>query len=293
MNLRISETLRIPIFFGTVAATAALLGAHTSLIPSARMLCRGAALIRRHARTAPNDGEPDAYDDAWLRRRASCAQIFWTSLTFTSAKRILGLSVFLDIDEQTERRLHTKPVLVISNHQSFLDVPFIASLLHYYGCTDLRWIIKKEIERWPFIGSSCRMNGSAFVTRDPTRAKRDIRAIRDCADLAAAERGSIAIFPEGTRFKTADPASSYQHVLPPHLGALPTLIRRLPHHAICSLTIHHHKNGSGREIIAKIRSFAPQDIGQDLNDIEAWLMNEWALKDAFVSTIRERKQSLH
>jgi 1-acyl-sn-glycerol-3-phosphate acyltransferase len=285
MNLRISETLRVPIFFGTVAATATLLGVHTRVIPGARVLH---SITTRAKRTAPN-----SYDDAWLRKRASCAQIFWTDLTFVSAKRILGLSISLDIDEQTERHLRTQPVLVISNHQSFLDVPFIASLLRYHGCTDLRWIIKKEIGRWPFIGYSCRMNGSAFVTRDPAKARSDIRAIIDCAKLAAAERASISIFPEGTRFKTADLASPYQHVLPPHLGAIPMLIKHLPHHVICSLTLHHHANGSGRALIARMRSFSPLEIGRSVDDIEAWLLKEWDLKDAFISAMIERKQSLH
>ncbi len=262
MNLRVSDIVAVPAFLATVAGTATALGCHTFAIS-------GIQTLREK-------------DNAWLRRRASYAQSLWTDATLRSAMRCLALSLFVDADPRTEDLIQANPVLVVSNHQSFLDVPLIASLLRERGKTDLRWIIKDDIKGWPFIGYSCRTNGSAFVTRDLAKAKHDLGAVRDCARLASAENASIAVFPEGTRFK-ADPAFPERHVLPPHPAAVTSLIKHLPNHVICSLTLCHNVNGPGRTIYIRMKAFTRDEIGRD---VRAWLEREWEDKDLTIASMR-------
>lgn len=62
-----------------------------------------------------------------------------------------------------------------------------------------KWMMKKELEKMPFIGSGCKAAGHIFVDRSNPRA-----AVRSIKDIEATLKDGVCtvIFPEGTRSKT-------------------------------------------------------------------------------------------
>ena len=134
------------------------------------------------------------------------------------------------------------PALVIANHQSLTDIFVLLTMLPDMGCRDARWVIKKEIARYPLISRVCRNNGSAFIDRaDPASAMPRIAAAAACANDDCA---SLILFPEGTRFVPCDdgypdPAGgkNYLHVRAPKPGGFLTMRQHMPTQDILLVTI--------------------------------------------------------
>ncbi|KAB2846460.1 MAG: 1-acyl-sn-glycerol-3-phosphate acyltransferase [Hyphomicrobiaceae bacterium] len=53
-----------------------------------------------------------------------------------------------------------RPVLVVANHVSWLDIPVLSAV------APVSFIAKKEVGRWPFIGSLARLQRTVFVDRE-------------------------------------------------------------------------------------------------------------------------------
>lgn len=103
--------------------------------------------------------------------------------------RITPARVIL-IDEDNLDRAQS--YVVVANHLSQYDI------LALYGWLklDLKWVIKKELRKAPFIGAACAAMGHVFLDR----ANREdaIKALLDLKrDLQPGS--SLMIFPEGTR----------------------------------------------------------------------------------------------
>jgi 1-acyl-sn-glycerol-3-phosphate acyltransferase len=86
-------------------------------------------------------------------------------------------------DLQSTRRL------LVSNHQSYLDIVIIASIF------PALFVAKTEVGRWPLIGWLSKLGGTIFVNREDARsgvscAYRVSRALRDGVD--------VQVFPEAT-----------------------------------------------------------------------------------------------
>lgn len=81
------------------------------------------------------------------------------------------------------------PVLLVANHQSWLDIPTLHAARH------CRFISKAEISRWPLVGALARAAGTLFVQRNSRRdTQRTVLAMAQ-----AFEHGDIlTVFPEGT-----------------------------------------------------------------------------------------------
>ncbi|MBP9111555.1 MAG: 1-acyl-sn-glycerol-3-phosphate acyltransferase [Polyangiaceae bacterium] len=87
-----------------------------------------------------------------------------------------------------------RTVLVMSNHQSHYDVPY---LLHALG-SNMRMIAKKELYRIPVFGPALRASG--FVEIDRSSKERAQKSLAEAAELI--RRGiPLWIAPEGTRSK--------------------------------------------------------------------------------------------
>lgn len=81
------------------------------------------------------------------------------------------------------------PVLLVSNHISWLDIPLLHAARH------CRFISKSDVKGWPIIGTLATAAGTLYIQRSSRRdAMRMITAMAD-----AFKRGEIlAVFPEGT-----------------------------------------------------------------------------------------------
>ncbi len=84
------------------------------------------------------------------------------------------------------------PFVIVSNHQSYLDIPALLVSLPY----NFRMVAKKELFRIPVFGWGMKLAGYIEVDREDTR--RAIRGMSE-ADRNLREGRSIVIFPEGTR----------------------------------------------------------------------------------------------
>ena len=89
-----------------------------------------------------------------------------------------------------------RPHVVVSNHESFVDILLISHLP-----TEMKWMSKIEIMKIPFVGWMMRLARDIPLERgDSTSGK---AALDACADRL--ESGvSVMIFPEGTRSKTGE-----------------------------------------------------------------------------------------
>ncbi|MCP5432950.1 MAG: 1-acyl-sn-glycerol-3-phosphate acyltransferase [Alphaproteobacteria bacterium] len=81
------------------------------------------------------------------------------------------------------------PLLVTSNHTSYLDIPVIGSV------APLSFIAKRQVRDWPLFGVLAQLDRSVFVDRDSRG-----RAVDDVAQIKArlAKGETLVLFPEGT-----------------------------------------------------------------------------------------------
>ncbi|MDT8438014.1 MAG: lysophospholipid acyltransferase family protein [Wenzhouxiangellaceae bacterium] len=97
-------------------------------------------------------------------------------------------------------REHIQPgqsYVVVANHLSQYDIP----LVYGYSGLDLRWVIKAELGRIPFVAHGCRAIGHIFIERgNPEQAR---QAINDA--VARLQPGTgVLFFAEGTRSRSGE-----------------------------------------------------------------------------------------
>ena len=86
-----------------------------------------------------------------------------------------------------------RPVFIISNHQSYTDIPTILTSLERM----VGFIAKKELTRIPFLGYWMKRIGCLLIERGKTGVGQEVNA----AILRMPHAPNIVIFPEGTRSK--------------------------------------------------------------------------------------------
>ena len=89
----------------------------------------------------------------------------------------------------------SRSYVLVANHQSQFDIPVI-----YGHCgLDLRWVMKAELRKVPFIAQGCRAIGHIFVDRsNPEQARQAVNTA-----VAKLKPGTgILFFPEGTRSRS-------------------------------------------------------------------------------------------
>lgn len=87
--------------------------------------------------------------------------------------------------------------IIVCNHQSIYD------MLAIYGYLpiEIKWVMKKELEKMPFVGSACKALGHVFVDRKNSQAaKESLIAAKD----KISDGVSAFFFPEGTRGKNGE-----------------------------------------------------------------------------------------
>jgi 1-acyl-sn-glycerol-3-phosphate acyltransferase len=114
-------------------------------------------------------------EDAGRRRRVG----WW-------ARRMLEV---MGIGLELRGSLQSAPVLLVSNHVSWLDILAVDAV------RPARFVSKADVRRWPLLGFMVACGGTLFIERE---RKRD--ALRVVHQVAAALRdgATVAVFPEGT-----------------------------------------------------------------------------------------------
>jgi len=80
------------------------------------------------------------------------------------------------------------PLLVASNHLSYLDIPILASIIN------CRFVAKKEIRSWPVINGLCKIQDVAFIDRSVAKISEGSGTM---SGLLAKEE-IVVFFPEAT-----------------------------------------------------------------------------------------------
>ena len=107
---------------------------------------------------------------------------------FVASFKFFGVKVKIHGREQIDP---TASYVVMSNHQSMLDIPAIMAFV-----LPVAFLAKKELFKIPFFGPAIRKTGCLEVDRTNPRNNRDLSA-RMVANM---EQGvSFCVFPEGTR----------------------------------------------------------------------------------------------
>lgn len=86
----------------------------------------------------------------------------------------------------------SKPYLIVANHQSVIDICALFRAVP----VPLRFLLKREMTRVPFVGRYAKSTGMLFIDRDNRRA--GPRMLRDAAAMLR-DGNSLCVFPEGTR----------------------------------------------------------------------------------------------
>lgn len=84
-----------------------------------------------------------------------------------------------------------RPYVVVSNHESFVDILLISHLPW-----EMKWLSKVEILRIPVLGWDMWLAGDVPVERGTRKSA--LKAMRRCQEVLA-HRVSVMMFPEGTR----------------------------------------------------------------------------------------------
>ena len=121
----------------------------------------------------------------------------WLNFFMMNTPRLLGSTIEIKGLEHLPKE---RSVIIVSNHQSMMDIPPIIWLLRKHH---VKFVAKKELSNWvPSISFNLKKGGSLLIDR-----KKGTETVRQIADYAQTlkEKGfSICIFPEGTRSRNGN-----------------------------------------------------------------------------------------
>jgi 1-acyl-sn-glycerol-3-phosphate acyltransferase len=112
----------------------------------------------------------------------------WVVWFYTYIFALFGIRVQV---EGRENLNSEQAHLVLSNHQSFIDIPIILTHVKLVS-----FVAKKEIQYWPLFGGSMRRMHCIFVNRDDPQSR---KAVGPQMQQGILKRVSYCVFPEGTR----------------------------------------------------------------------------------------------
>lgn len=221
------------------------------------------------------------------RRRAGNWRSWWSHFAFSTVGRIMKFEVVVQEEVRGKTASLSRPCIIVSNHQSSMDILLVGAISRKLGLKDVRWILKEELKHKSlFIGHSCIMDGSAFVRRKG--GERDLRSVADCAKRLEEDAASIVIFPEGTRFRPERLTDEYKKLLPPKPAGFGLLREHVPGHDVLSLTLDWGARDKtrtigqlgalyGSKITVTWSLTSAEEVAPD------WLVEEWGRKDRFLS----------
>ena len=114
--------------------------------------------------------------------------------------KVTGFSWHVVGAEFLEKIPKELPLVVVSNHQSLMDIPM---LYLAFPKKRLRFVAKRELAKnIPFVSISLRRGEHAIIDREDR--KRAVQQLEDFASAAVAQNFGVCIFPEGTRARTGE-----------------------------------------------------------------------------------------
>lgn len=140
----------------------------------------------------------DAVSRRWARRYLNRRLPEWCRQLLNMAKLCTGFTVKFDRDVEGPL---SGPVLVVSNHQSLIDIVAVRAALPELN---IRFVAKAELRSWfPGVSQALRLQQHALVPRSGN-VEGGLAELRRIARMAKTENVCPVVFPEGTRSRTAD-----------------------------------------------------------------------------------------
>jgi len=210
--------------------------------------------------------------------------------------------------------------LVSSNHRSWVDILVLQRCFNR-RLPLLRFFIKKELIRVPFLGLAwwaldfpfMRRDSKEALARNPSLQGRDLENARKACEKLRGIPVSMMNFPEGTRFTPAKRArwkSPYENLLIPRIGGIGQVLYALDQQldALIDVTIVYPQaaregrgptfwdllTGKVSAIVARARRLEiPQHLkGRNFRtdpnfrrDLEDWVDRLWREKDALIGQL--------
>ncbi|HEY7579663.1 MAG TPA: lysophospholipid acyltransferase family protein [Acetobacteraceae bacterium] len=115
------------------------------------------------------------------RAKVLHAKFYWSVVS-----RLLGVRVRMIGTPAYDKT--SRPVVFVSNHSSWLDIPVVGGRLN--AC----FVSKDEVGAWPFVGTVARLGRTVFISRQRRATARERDAMRE----RLAQGDNLVLFPEGT-----------------------------------------------------------------------------------------------
>lgn len=206
--------------------------------------------------------------------------------------------------------------LIISNHQSWLDIVVLQRVFHrkvpvlkFFIKEQLKWVPFLNVAWWAMGCPFMKRYSAAYLEKYPHKKGRDIIATQKAMQAFKQVPASIMNFVEGTRFtalKKQLQDSPYQHLLKPKAGGLSLAIATLGDRlsGILDVTISYsQKQHSLWDFLCRrvdaiqvhVRHIAIPSRFQTLSLLSSpteqkafreWLNSHWMEKDKYLQTIR-------
>jgi len=90
-----------------------------------------------------------------------------------------------------------RPYVICSNHQSHFDILVVYGFLGL----DVRWVMKQELRKVPFLGHGAEVLGHIYIDR--SNREKAIESINKARETITGDR-AVMFFPEGTRSDTGE-----------------------------------------------------------------------------------------
>lgn len=246
---------------------------------------------------------------AGFRRRISAWLILLAeSWIAVNSKMIDAVDTRLVVEERDPLR-RDGWYLVLSNHQSWVDIPVLQKLfnrripfLKFFLKNELIWVPVLGLAWWALDFPFMKRYSRQVLEKHPELRGKDIEATRRACEKYRELPVSVMNFVEGTRFTEAKHAqgSPYARLLPPRAGGVAFVLDAMGDmlDAVVDVTLHYPGgkptiydlfSGRIREVRAHVRTIPipPEFLGGSYeNDpvfrerFQAWINALWAEKDA-------------
>ena len=257
---------------------------------------------------------------AALRRGLSRVLIALAESWVSTNSRLLALLTRTEwCIEGVDGLRHDGWYLVLSNHQSWVDIPVLQHALNrrvpflkFFLKQQLIWVPVLGLAWWALDFPFMRRYPRELLERRPELRGRDLAATRRACEKFRELPVSVTNFVEGTRLTAAKHAaqqSPYRHLLRPRAGGVAFVLGAMGDvlHALVDVTIAYPDGppamfdllaGRVRRIMVHVRERAiPADLagGDYENDpacrerFQAWINAIWADKDELIGQLEARR----
>ncbi|WDD98989.1 acyltransferase [Thalassomonas actiniarum] len=207
--------------------------------------------------------------------------------------------------------------LVLSNHQSWVDILVLQRLLHG-KIPFLKFFLKKELIYVPFLGLAwwaldfpfMKRYSQSFLKKHPELKGKDIETTRKACEKFKHKPVSVMNFIEGTRYtpaKHSKQQSKFQHLLRPKAGGIAFVLEAMGQHLtkVVNVTIHYPEgipsfldfiSGRVNKVVVAIDIIPIESsmIGDYFNDrqfkisFQQWVNQLWLEKDKTLTAMTEQ-----